>query len=265
MLFRSNPPRPGAPAPRGPRGRRQTDRPAQVLRRRRRRQRHRPDHPPRRGGRPPGPQRRRQDHDDRHDPGAEPPHRRGGEHLRDDAAPGGRPGPGHRRHADRRAPARHHRARDGGPDREPLLPAHRRRGGHGARGSRRLRLAAGREVLGGSAPAPALRHGAGERPGPAHPRRADHRHGRRGAPQLLGGHPRRRRGRAHGGLRHALPGGGRRLRRPHRPGAPREDRRRRHRRPDPRLRERADPAGHPDRSGRAGPRGAGHPARPGGR
>ena len=38
------------------------------------------------------------------------PHQRRCESLRDDSAPGGRPGSGRRSHADRRPPARYHRA-----------------------------------------------------------------------------------------------------------------------------------------------------------
>ena len=55
-------------------------------------------------------------------------------------------------------------------------------------------------------------------------------------------HPRRRRARPHGPVRHALPRGGRRLRRPDRAGQPRPGRRRRHR--APRSRPRLRPAGH---------------------
>ena len=58
---------------------------------------------------------------------------------------------------------------------------------------------AGRRVgkcSGGAAAAAALRHGAAARARAARPRRADHRHGRRGPPRLLGRHPRRRRARA---------------------------------------------------------------------
>ena len=58
-------------------------------------------------------------------------------------------------------------------------------------------------------------------PDAAGPRRADHRHGRRGPPRLLGRDPRRRRAGPHRPVRHALPGGGRRVRRPDRAGPPR--------------------------------------------
>ena len=54
-------------------------------------------------------------------------------------------------------------------------------------------------------------------------------HGRRGPAGVLVGDPRRRRHGSHRAVRHALPRGGRPVRRPHRADAPRPDRRRRHR------------------------------------
>ena len=50
---------------------------------------------------------------------------------------------------------------------------------------------AGRQVLRRPAAAAAVRDGAAARPGAADARRADHRHGRRGAARLLGRDPRR--------------------------------------------------------------------------
>ena len=97
---------------------------------------------------------------------------------------------------------------------------------------RRHRRPDGRQVLGRPAAAAALRDGPAARPRAARPRRADDRHGRRGPARLLGRDPPGRRARAHGAVRDALPGGGRRLRRPDRPGPARPDRRRRDRRRD---------------------------------
>ena len=74
------------------------------------------------------------------------------------------------------------------------------------------------QVLRRPAAAAALRAGAAAGPGPDGARRADHRHGRRGPPGLLAGHPPRRPGRPDGHLRHPLPGRGGRVRRPDRAG-----------------------------------------------
>ena len=67
---------------------------------------------------------------------------------------------------------------------------------------------------------------------PDRPRRADHRHGRHRPPGLLGHHARAGRPGPHGPVRHALPGGGRRDRRPRAGAAPRPAARRRHGRRD---------------------------------
>ena len=92
----------------------------------------------------------------------------------------------------------------------------------------RHRRPSGRQVLGRPAATAAVRDGPAAGPRAARPRRTDHRHGRDRSPRLLGRHPRGRRAGPHGALRDALPGGGGRLRRPHRPRQPRPGRRRRH-------------------------------------
>ena len=68
-------------------------------------------------------------------------------------------------------------------------------GRRGARAGRHRghRRPAGRQVLRRPAAAAAVRHGPAARPGAAGPRRADHRHGRRGPARLLERHPRGRR------------------------------------------------------------------------
>src|SRR5699024_4227203 len=98
------------------------------------------------------------------------------------------------------------------------------------------------------------------RSGPAHPRRAHRRDGRRLAPRVLVDHARRGRLGIHHRLCHAPPRGGRGVRRPDRPHGPRPGRRRRPGRPDPR-------AGHgePGDRGLGARPGRGRPRRPAGR
>ena len=103
------------------------------------------------------------------------------------------------------------------------------------------------QVLRRRAAAAAVRDGAAVRPGAAAPRRADHRHGRRGPARLLVGDPRGRRAGPHGAVRDPLPRGGRPVRRPDRADQPGPDRRRRHRRRDQGARRRPDRPGHPPR------------------
>ena len=80
---------------------------------------------------------------------------------------------------------------------------HRPAGRRGARPGRhrRHRRAPRRRLLRRPAAAAAVRAGPAARPRPARPRRADHRHGRRGPPRVLGRDPRRRRPRPHGDVR----------------------------------------------------------------
>ena len=95
------------------------------------------------------------------------------------------------------------------------------------------------QVLRRRAAAAALRPGPPARPAPARPRRADGRHGRHGPARLLGHDARRRQRGSHRRLRHALPRGGRRLRRPDRPRRRRPHRRRWHDGRDPVAGERS--------------------------
>ena len=137
--------------------------------------------------------------------------------LRRVAACGDRPRPRLGGAADRRPPEGHHRPRDARPHREPVRRHPPGRRGDGARRhqprspSRRVGA-----VLRRPAAATAVRDGAAVRPGPADPRRADDRDGRRGPPFVLDRDPRRRGTRPHGAVRHPLPRRGRRVRRPHR-------------------------------------------------
>ena len=87
----------------------------------------------------------------------------------------------------------------------------------------------GRQVLRRRAAAAAVRDGAAARPRAPGARRADHRHGRRGSPLVLGGDPARRRPRQDRAVRHPLPRRGRPVRRPRRAAQPRPGRGRRHR------------------------------------
>ena len=73
----------------------------------------------------------------------------------------------------------------------------------------------------------ALRRCAGVQPRLARPRRADRGNGRRGSARVLDDDARLRQPRQDRRFRHALPRGGRRLRRPHHSDGPRSDRRRR--------------------------------------
>ncbi len=105
-------------------------------------------------------------------------------------------------------------------------PAAGRRGAAADR-DRAVRRPPHREAVGWADAARPLRDGPRQQPRPAGARRADGRARRRGAPRVLGDHARDRRARPHGALRHALPRGGRRLRRPRRGDGRRQDRRRR--------------------------------------
>ena len=77
-------------------------------------------------------------------------------------------------------------ARDRRAHRQPVRAQPAGRRGARAGRHRRDRRPPGRQVLRRRAAAAAVRHGAAARPRAAHPRRADHRHGRRGPPGLLG-------------------------------------------------------------------------------
>ncbi len=131
------------------------------------------------------------------------------------AAPAGhQPRADLRRHADRRPAQGLHGRRD--PSSTPRAcsstpsPSRRCCSGRASAAS----PTGGWQVLGRRAAAAALRHGPAARPRAAGARRADHRHGRRGPPRLLGRHPAGRRQGPDRAVRHPLPGGGRRLRRP---------------------------------------------------
>ena len=169
-----------------------------------------------------------------------------------DASAGHPAGPGLRGHADRGAAQGPHRRRDRALHGQPVRAECGRARGAAAGRHRRDRRPAGGQVLRRRAAAAAVRDGAAVRPGAAHSGRADHRHGRRGPPRVLGLDPPRRRPGPHGPVRHALPGGGRRLRRPDRAHPQGRDRRRRHQRAGEEPRLRPDRAGHAARRHRAG-------------
>ena len=139
-------------------------------------------------------------------------------------------------------------ARDGRLHRQPVRRHPPGRRGAGAGRHHRHRRPPGREVLGRRAAAAAVRDGAAVRPRAADPRRADHRHGRRGPARLLGRHPARtpQRGRTVLFATHYLEEADA-VRRPDRADAPGPDRRRRHRVRDQGAGRRPDRAGHPAR------------------
>ena len=89
------------------------------------------------------------------------------------------------------------------------------------------RRPANAQALGRSDPACPFRARDRQQPRPAGARRADGRAGRRGPPRVLEHHARVRGPRQDGAVRHPLPRGGRRQRRPRDPDGPRADRRRR--------------------------------------
>ena len=133
----------------------------------------------------------------------------------------------------------------------------------GSGGSRRAAL---RTSLRGAEATGDVRAGAGRRPGAGLSRRADDRAGRRGAPQPVERDTGPQGGGPHSRSHHALPGGGRRPRRPDRRDPPGTGRRRGnaggdqvpHRRPSRPLHH----VRRPRRGGRAARRGAGGGQRP---
>src|SRR6185369_5933623 len=132
------------------------------------------------------------------------------------------------RDAAERRPAAVRDSRDGARHAARAVPEateHRRRDAAGRH--RRPGRDTHRAAVRRAAPAGAVRRRDAARPRAAGARRADRGDGRLGAPGVLGRDAGVGRRGAHGAVRHALPGRGGRLRRPDRPAAPRQGRRRR--------------------------------------
>ena len=166
---------------------------------------------------------------------------------------GGGPGrPGRRDAAERRADLRGHRARAARAGRLALPGADAGRRGAGARRPDRAGRPAHHQAVRRPDPAGPVRARAGRGPGAARAGRADRGDGRGDPAPVLGLDAAAHRGRADRPVRHPLPGGGRRVRRPGRADGPGPGGRRR--------------AGHRDQGGRRRPHDPGHAAgRAGGR
>ena len=123
--------------------------------------------------------------------------------------------------ADRCGDRRADRPRARGDDGLAVPDAARRRRDARAGRHRRPRPADDQPPVGRPDPAGALRRGDGQQPGPARARRADGGDGRRGARAVLADDAPLRRRRQDRAVRHPLPRGGRRQRRPDHPDGPR--------------------------------------------